>query len=526
MSENKDNIFESVEKPEKWPVNNREASIQEVHNFIEEFDKNPSYENREILSSLVSQTDLNEINDLGMFRITEYEVALLNSIYMYALKMNFNVVKLFVYRNIYRFTRNYKMTRQMMSRGMPHTRMSIEVKEYSGLMLPLKLFYVCYANFNIEKKRTFPYQIVNELNELINTMETGSVEFLESALIPLINDVSYFQSSKVFPIMKWNRTEIYKVFSSAIGLINTNKKDPTERPLMGVLCTSISNWVLKSRYNYNDLELFKCMGDFATRESFKNNEIWMNNINSLNDKREGKVLSEVFSNKKWMKYDWAKNIDPKSRRKVFVSSFTKTIPTKAMRKKYGDNVYGYKSDRITNILSPIIKHESLGTMLGQVVHYDILYDRNLLKEEINYLCSIIDLFKVDDEVKKEFFNIIIQYWPYSIKDKRWEYEKERRYEIVLFDYYVYLHQRIENGFLKQKTTLLKYPDMAMKNHIYHSIILYNRMEKLNSIAVKDYIFCKVCLNSDFDSTYKYEEGKSVCTVCGSKKLEIHKIEKG
>jgi hypothetical protein len=148
-----------------------------------------------------------------------------------------------------------------------------------------------------------------------------------------------------------------------------------------------------------------------------------------------------------------------------------------------------------------------------------------LKDEINYLCSIIDLFNVDEGVKKEFLNIIIQYWPYSVKDKRWEYEKERRYEIILFDDYEYLDQKIEDGFLKQKTTLLKYPDLALKNHMYHSVIKYNRMEKLNSLAVKDYVFCRSCLNSDFDSVMGYEEGKNNCIVCGSSKLILQKFKK-
>lgn len=67
--------------------------------------------------------------------------------------------------------------------------------------------------------------------------------------------------------------------------------------------------------------------------------------------------------------------------------------------------------------------------------------------------------------------------------------------------------------------------MAMENHIYLFIILYNHMEKFNSIAVEDYIFCKTHLNSDFDNTLKYEERKSVCLVCGSKKWNFIILKK-
>ena len=59
---------------------------------------------------------------------------------------------------------------------------SFEIKEYSYLTVQLKLFYFCYADFNLKKNRTF-------VDSIIDTTKTASIlpsvnfSFLPTAII-------------------------------------------------------------------------------------------------------------------------------------------------------------------------------------------------------------------------------------------------------------------------------------------------------------------------------------------------------
>ena len=67
---NRENVY--VEKPDDWPQNQREANLSNILKATEDFYKSPSYKTKEIMASLINQTDLNELNELGLFRITNY----------------------------------------------------------------------------------------------------------------------------------------------------------------------------------------------------------------------------------------------------------------------------------------------------------------------------------------------------------------------------------------------------------------------------------------------------------------------
>lgn len=109
-----------------------------------------------------------------------------------------------------------------------------------------------------------------------------------------------------------------------------------------------------------------------------------------------------------------------------------------MQKKYGSNTFGYKSDRIANLLSPITMYKQKVPMFDQVAFYDVIYSEDEAKKEINYLCKIIEMFSLTDEEKTCFCEEILEYWYLSFKDKKWEYESERRYQLFVFDYKDYI----------------------------------------------------------------------------------------
>lgn len=87
---------------------------------------------------------------------------------------------------------------------------------------------------------------------------------------------------------------------------------------------TIANWILRSRNNYDHSPVFKCLTNVASSSSVHNKEVWMQSISFLNDKREGKTIKEIFANKKWINYDWAKKVNVNNPYTFYVTSFTKT----------------------------------------------------------------------------------------------------------------------------------------------------------------------------------------------------------
>ena len=73
----------------------------------------------------------------------------------------------------------------------------------------------------------------------------------------------------------------------------------------------------------------------------------------LNDEREQKVIAELFQDTSWIKYDWIKDIDFKAARTYYVSCFSKAVNSSEMQEGYGDCLYGYKDDRIVDLIAPI-----------------------------------------------------------------------------------------------------------------------------------------------------------------------------
>ena len=74
-------FFDSSNKPSDWPVNDREAMLENIYNAAEEFKNNPGYKAKELVLSLVSEHDLNQRSYIGEHRVTEFEVQLINILY-------------------------------------------------------------------------------------------------------------------------------------------------------------------------------------------------------------------------------------------------------------------------------------------------------------------------------------------------------------------------------------------------------------------------------------------------------------
>lgn len=516
-------MMDDINKPDGWPANAIEQQLENIMLQLERFKNDASYLNKEHLIASFSHYDLNQMSMKGMVRTTEYEVACINSLFIESIFHMINALKVYLYELIGRKTRLQKIIS-----GCEECDISLEIKEFAGLMPQLKLYYYAYQKFTIEKNRTFSEQLISVVEEIISySSKESDDEVLNSvttSYISLLNDISYFESKKINTIWAFSRSEIYELYKLVAKLCKITKSIPARSPLKGVLMTSISNYILKSRYDYNDDYICKYVSKDVSMKSVENHQIWMSTIEKLNDKREEKVLPEIFRETNFDEFGWINDINFSPCRKYFVSSFCKTIYDTGMMNDYGSCIYGYKNDRIAELLAPIVLRKSQDQKtipcFSQVVVFDVLYDKNAAKEELRFLCKIIELFDMENPFKKMFLEEILQYWILSVKDSKWKHERERRYVLFLYDCYEYKDVDFKDcNFLKLKTSLFLEPDFILGDNPVKKNINEMIDAKRKVTSLKPYMFCKNCLNRDYDQVItKTNENK--CPICGSDLITV------
>jgi len=518
---------EVVDKPEGWPANAIECQLENIKIQVDKFRKDPSYKNKEVIVALVSDYDLNQRSMQGLVRTTNYEVASINTLFFEAHLLQFGSLKSYLYELVGQKTRMQKMISWF-----PEVETPLNIEAFKGLFPPLKLYYYSYQKFTVEKNKSFAEQLIEVVEEIVKySSENASVDDYEeivaditNAYISLLNDISYFRCVKRTRIWAFNRDEIYKLYQLAAKLIDINGDSPVVRPLKGVLMTSISNYILKSRNDYNEDYICKYISSDVAEKSIQNHQIWMSIIENLNDDREQRVVPELFKEEGWNSYSWTSDIDFAPKRKYYVSSFCKSMNDLQMSKDYGECVYGYKDDRMAEILAPIMFwHKEDGSKtpaFAQVMAFDVLYDREEAKKEIEYLCSIIDCFGMTDMDKRKFLEEILQYWILSVKDPKWAHERERRYVLFMYDGYDYSEIDIsDHDFLKLKTSLFIEPDFILGKNPVKPYIKLMVDNKRKAISMNPYLFCTNCLNRDFDIVSSSDE-KDICPICSSENVYI------
>lgn len=96
-----------------------------------------------------------------------------------------------------------------------------------------------------------------------------------------------------------------------------------------------------------------------------------------------------------------------------------------------------------------IPKERIMPVCCQVIAFDVMYDTDKAKEDLNFLMEIIDILCDDEQGKHDFLEHIMQYWILSVKDSKWSGEKERRYVLFLYDEYDYIELEFDDTFLKE-----------------------------------------------------------------------------
>lgn len=521
-----DILFKGIKKPSDWPANAIECELENIYIQTMRFKEDPSYKNKEVLISLLAHYDLNQSSMLGVVRTTPYEVACINTLYVEAGMMCFSLLKTYLYELV-----GYKTRMQKIISWFPGDQ-SLEIKEFDSLLPSLALYYISYQIFTVEKDKSFTDQLIGVIETNINYAKENESEKLykegvaniTNFYITLLNDISYFRCTRRTRIWAFTHEEIFNLFQYAAKLIKMNGDSPLARPLKGVLMTSISNYVLKSCNDYNEDYIYKYISTEVALKSIHNHEIWMSVVEKLNDSREQRIVPELFEESDWNKFKWAKKINFEPLRKYYVSSFCKSANDSKMMDDYGSCIYGYKDDRMADVLSPIIlrrrNDNQIFPVFTQILAFDVLYDKEEAKKEIEFLCSIIDCFDVTEDNKKQFLEEILQYWILSVKDSTWSHEQERRY--VIFMYNDYNYNEIDLGdvnFLKLKTSLFIEPDFILGDNPVKHYLRRLVDEKRNAISTKPYLFCLNCFNRDFDIV---SNGKQVtnCPVCNSNTILI------
>ena len=526
-----------AEKPSKWPVNAREKELENILNAVKKYEEEKDVLSREYLISLVSNYDLNQTGALGECRITAYEVAAINHLYIWSTRTHFHSLKCYLYDLIGHTTRMHKMEAYVMQ-SLGETE-SVNIQAYEeGLYTSLNIYYMAYLLYTVNNTMPFSDAIIKVVNDNIQSVLDEKDEYTErklfyiaQAYISMLNDISFFHGNKTEKMWQFTRDELKKLFEYEFELISLTKQDPKKRPLKSVLITQISNYILKSRHGYNNDYICKYLSVETAKQSFNNSQIWMNPIRKLNDQREGHIVEELFKNREWVQYDWIADLCFEPCRNYYVSSFSKSVNDNDMQKEYGEVCFGYKSDKVGELISPqyveTFTTEQGGiieeTCIGQVTAFDVIYDIEELKEELVYLFSIIDKLPLHGERKNALLNDMLQYWLYSIKDSKWAYERERRYVLFLYDSINYQHMIIENDFLKLDTSLFLYPDFVVGKHPKHSEIAEMIKEKTKTISYKNYVLCNDCLDRDYDLDI-YCQKNIKCPVCGSNNLDVYTPE--
>lgn len=70
--------FDESGKPSDWPANDREGLLTAVDDAMLRYVAEPGYKTKEVVLTLVCNFDLNQRFARGVWRVTEYEVRLIN----------------------------------------------------------------------------------------------------------------------------------------------------------------------------------------------------------------------------------------------------------------------------------------------------------------------------------------------------------------------------------------------------------------------------------------------------------------
>lgn len=532
--------FRTTKKPEDWPINERELRMERILCAITAYDRDPNWRTKALIVGLCSDYDPNQNDAKGVFRTTQYEVVQLNTILFFSLYRNITSLRLYAYEYVAHSARLKKWEAIFRAKSQQREPMPEEyiIEEYSGLFPQLRLYYAVSLEHVLDARESLADNIIKKVKgDLAGNLSRNEILTLGRAYINMLNDLSYIRGTIKDKRNEFTRDEYARLFDLEAEIIDKMGESPVKSPLKGVLMTQISNYVLKSRSGYNDKYIGKYVCKDDAEKIAQSEQIWLRPIPRLNDGREGMPIRELAADFDWTDFDWVRGFSIKDDRDYYVCSFSKNIHSGELKKNYGEFVFGYKGDAISELLSPIARFEvfrkdnadlslpetALSNMGTQVIVADILYDKGEARKELEYFCGLIDKLRMPAESKRSFLEEIMQYWIYTVKDSeneygKWDVENERRYVLFFCQGYKYDDTEFTDKYLKIASSIFMYPDFVLGDG--DGVMRYIReriTEKMHSINRKDYMFCNRCYSRDFSNIYREN---CRCRVCGSTDLEL------
>ena len=524
-----------ISNPRLWPCNDREWLLEQVHNAIVGFAYNQNVETETHLITLVNDYDFNLCCNIGRVRVTKYEVQLISEIYYIAKTYCLFSVVAFLYEIVAETTHMHRMVRLSRKMIFKHTRIEPKtsiIRPYKDLPHSLQMYQLMYSSSIWDYAPSFSAYMIEFMSRILGgDIPLGLYQYQVLNFVTILCDLSFMRGTPKEVINHFERKELLDLFRYEADLLAKAKLNPLVRPLKGMLMLQIGNYILKSRNGYYVGAVYRCLHENDAAKSWENGQIWMKRIELLNDKRERKVLPELFKDTSWVGFDWVRDLDFTPIRQYYVTSFSKCRPNQDMLDEYGKCVYGFKGDAIADLIAPLEKRtwercgqsesneplEFSDCIQSQVVVMDVLYDIDKAKEELKLLCSIVDSFQISSADKKKFLEEILQYWLLSIKDPKWEHEQERRYTVFKHEASEYEGLEGDETFLKIKTSLFKNPDFVLGSNPNFEKLKQNAERDIQTRSTKSCRFCRDCLNRDYTI---WGENIEVCPICGSRNVEV------
>ncbi len=515
-------FYKSIQKPSDWPCNERERRIDALCEAMQKFDSNPCEHTRIELVSLCADYDFNQLSSIGRHEITEYEAIQINTLYFFSYCRNFNTLRASLYNLIDEASLLHLLAHRMNVKGS----CSVIAESFERYLVgALRFYYIIYQNYLSEPSCSLCSFIVKSVKTTFKQIKSPKerLRFAHDYVV-LLNDLSLAETGKRSRHRRFTREELKQLIQLEIELIDETKQNPTERFLGATLMIQFSNWILRSRNDYDSEYICKYASQQDAMSMVESGRLFMRDISLLNDKREGCRLEELFKQTEWTGYSWVKGLVLQRFEKYYLSSFSKVADNNEAKVKYGGTVLGYKGDYVVDLIGSIVykrMDECLARdmninrkvpVLSQVTVLDVAYDIEQVRDDICFLCNIIDLFNVNDEKKRMFLEEILRYWFLSFKDEKWSGEKERRYVVFLSADEDLGDSYYEEPFFKVRTDLFKRPDFVLGGGFQLNEILYSSVrDKLRNFGSRVPFICKICCSIEYDLPVSAK----ICPICGS-----------
>ena len=522
-------VDEVVGRPWGWATRNlRELRVECVWTAIRDYYRDPNPMTRDVMLTHAFDCEFEDLPSDDSTAVSAYEVSLVLHIYRAGCCFASSAVKLFAYHVVMEWVRIDQRWRQ---------------GRRNLFFSSLQLFYDVFAAYVSDggKKSFYDYLECNVRERLKSVKDAADLDKVERAYVSLLMDVSCSLGAKRDVVFRIRREQLMSLIKLEAEILKRGGKRIMTRPLKGTLMIQLSYLILKSRGEVLPESVYKHISNDDLARALENGELWVRDVRDLNDKWEGIPARELVDELAVEGVKWLQGLDWEFHKSFYVACYSHEGNPESLG-SYGECVLAYNGDRLADFLGPIyLRVETLPTpnggaikegypMLSQVAVLDVVYDRDQARNELAFLAECVDVLGNSDDEKRAFLGEILQYWKLSFKDRvereephrEWCREKERRYVIFYYEDYNYIHQRIENRWLKMDSTVVLAPDAVLGpiSSGSKTTICENLAMRYRHTSLDNYCLCRDCLARTY---VRQLQPYTTCKMCGSKNLTFCQV---